>query len=93
MYRIPRKGLSAALLVCLLATPVAAAAPMERVDSGEAPSAAGWFDRAVDWVGGWLSAWKPLPERPRTEAGGERERPIGAATCDGGGTMDPNGAC
>lgn len=55
MSRIARKGLSATLLVCMLAAPVtAAAAPAERPEGRAKAAAADWVGGVVVWLGGWL---------------------------------------
>jgi hypothetical protein len=92
MSRIARKGFTAALLVCLLAAPIAAAAPAERAGEREAPASAGWFEGLVEWVGGWLLGTREgadpslLSERRLTP-----ERIAAGDGNDGGSQSDPDG--
>jgi hypothetical protein len=94
MSRIARKGFTAALLVCLLAAPIAAAAPAERAGEREAPAAPGWFEGLVEWVGGWLIERGERPtDRSPTRSKGDIDRVSAENGCDGGGSLDPNSSC
>lgn len=96
MFGMSKKGLSTALLVCLLAAPVAAAAaPTERGETGQRSVVTGWFGEVVAWVGELLfGAGESVPERPsasRDDDGGPKNS--SGFACDGGGSMDPLGGC
>lgn len=95
MSRMTKKGLATALLVGLLVAPVAAAASAERAEERGAPAVAGWFEELVEWVGGWLlGRGDRIPDRSPTGANnGEVTRFSAEHNCEGGGSMDPLGAC
>lgn len=94
MSGIARKGLSVTLLVCMLAAPVAAAAPMDRSEGREGATAAGWFGELVEWVGGWMLGGRgPTVGQgfePVNSEGGTRVTAVSAADGHGAG-QDPNG--
>jgi hypothetical protein len=93
MSSIARKGLSATLLVFVLAAPVAAAAPMEWSEGPEGAAAAGWVSELVERVGGWLLLRRGADRPGQTSEDEKGEiRSLGAADGnDGGGGGDPNG--
>jgi hypothetical protein len=93
MSSIARKGLSATLLVFVLAAPVATAAPMEWSEGREATAAAGRVSELVEWVGGWLLGRGPATGEnfePVNSEGGTTVRAVSAADGHGAG-QDPNG--
>lgn len=91
MSRMAKKGFTAALLVCLLAAPIAAAAPAERAGEREAPAAAGWFEGLVEWVGGWLLARDGADPSFLSERRLPPERIAAGDGSDGGSQSDPDG--
>lgn len=94
MSSIARKGLSATLLVCMLAAPVAAAAtPAERPEGRREAAAAGWVGSVVGWFGDWLIG-RFGEDAPRQGGAGEDGKSgvySASGENDGGAGGDPNG--